>query len=270
MDKGAILVTGAGSGLGLALTHVLSQAGYYVFAGMRDTSVQHELPVCAEVIELDVTCAGQVMEAAAAVKASGRPLRAVINNAGVYAGGPIEHMPEANIQRVFEVNFLGALSVTRAFLPIFREQRRGQIHMVSSLSGLLGLPGDGIYAASKHALEAAAESLSLEVAPWDIKVVLLELGAYATNLMRNQTGQDMAPPYQGMVPVSENADEQPPVIDAAEEILSIIESVPDRLRYQIGQQAKSVWKFLNTVSQESRREFIVAASGTEAWAKSKF
>lgn len=270
MDKGAIVITGAGSGLGLALAHALTQAGYHVFAGVRDKSVQQELPGCVEVLELDVTCVGHVMKAAATVEASGRLLRAVINNAGVYAGGPIEHMPKANIQSVFEVNFMGALNVTRAFLPILREQRGGQIHMVSSLSGLLGLPGDGIYAASKHALEAAAESLSLEVAPWDIKVVLLELGAYATNLMKNQARKDMAPPYQGMVSVAEEeVDAQPPVIDAAEEVLGIIDSVPNRLRYQIGQQAKSVWKFLNTVPQEARREFIVAASDTEAWTKKK-
>ncbi len=269
MDKGAILITGAGSGLGLALVNTLSGVGYHVFAGVRDISVQGGLSDCAEIVQLDVTCASQVIEAAATVKASGRHLRAVINNAGVYAGGPIEHMPEANIQRVFEVNFLGALSVTRAFLPILREQRGGQIHMVSSLSGLLGLPGDGIYAASKHALEAAAESLSLEVAPWDIKVVLLELGAYATNLMKNQTNQDITSPYQDMVPVSEGAGAQPPVVEAAEEILSIIDGAPNRLRYQIGEQAKSVWKFLSAIPQETRREFILAASDTEKWVKRK-
>ncbi|MEX0299873.1 MAG: SDR family NAD(P)-dependent oxidoreductase [Kordiimonas sp.] len=269
MDKGAILITGAGSGLGFALTHVLTQAGYHVFAGVRDISVQYELPDDVEIIQLDVTCASQVMEAAAAIKASGRYVRAIINNAGVYAGGPIEHMPAANIQRVFEVNFMGALNVTRAFLPILREQRGGQIHMVSSLSGLLGLPGDGIYAASKHALEAATESLSLEVTPWDIKVVLLELGAYATNLMKNQPEQDLTVPYQGMVSTPEETGEHPPVIEAAEEILSIIDNVPTRLRYQIGQQAKTVWKFLDRTSQEARRDFIVAASNTENWVKKK-
>jgi NAD(P)-dependent dehydrogenase (short-subunit alcohol dehydrogenase family) len=125
-------------------------------------------------LQLDVTDRAQITSVIAqAVQGFGR-LDVVVNNAGFGITGAIEEMSEEQCRSLMETNFFGALWVTQAALPQLREQGRGHIVNVSSISGVGSYPGTGIYAATKWALEAMSESLAGEVAPFGIKVTLLE------------------------------------------------------------------------------------------------
>jgi NAD(P)-dependent dehydrogenase (short-subunit alcohol dehydrogenase family) len=117
---------------------------------------------------------------AAAVARFGR-IDVLINNAGYGIVGAVEETPEAEWRAVMQTNFLGAMAVTRAALPILRGQRSGAVVNISSLGGQLSYPGFGAYSAAKFALEGASEALALEVAPLGIKVLIVEPGAFRTD-----------------------------------------------------------------------------------------
>ena len=118
----------------------------------------------------------------ASLALTGGFLDAVVQNAGVAAGGAFEDMPDAELRRVMDTNFFGVMAVTRALLPTFRKQRSGRIVVVSSESGFHGQPGNSIYCASKWAVEGWAESLAYEVEQFGIKVLLIEPGPYVTDI----------------------------------------------------------------------------------------
>src|SRR5258707_4251777 len=131
--------------------------------------------------KLDVTFNGDAQKAvAAAVSRFGR-IDVLINNAGYGIVGAVEETPEAEFRAQIETNFFGALAVTRAVLPHLRRQRSGAIINMSSLGGQLSFAGAGSYSASKFALEGMSEALAQEVAPFGIKVMIVEPGAFRTN-----------------------------------------------------------------------------------------
>lgn len=265
MNK-AILITGAGRGLGAALAKGFSNAGYQVYAGMREIDPDHKVYDNIIPIRLDITDPDHVAEAVKTVEQSGNSLTGLINNAGIYTGGPIECVPEANIRRVLDVNFFGTLAVTKAFLPLFRRQKAGRILMVSSLSGLVSLPGDGVYAASKHALEAVAESLSFELGQWNIDVQLVEPGGFKSDLTEQQNCPD-AGIYRGMVRSDDQQVHLPSADEMAQEIIRVLEQPAVCLRSPIGDQARSVFSQLGFNAQTKRQHFISDVSGTTEWAK---
>src|SRR5207248_5282800 len=134
--KEAVLVTGASTGIGYAVSALLASEGFTVFAGVRNPADEQRLAAIAGVapLQLDVTDAEQIRDAAHAVHQSGKPLRAVVNNAGIEAPGPLEFLPADELRRQFEVNFFGAISVTQAFVPMLRASK-GRIVFMSSISG---------------------------------------------------------------------------------------------------------------------------------------
>jgi len=264
-EKETVLITGCGNGLGLALAHQLQGQGYQVFAGIREMASAEKLPSSAIPLLLDVTNEQHIKDAVIEVAKSGYVLKTLINNAGVHIGGPVENTSGVDVQRIFDVNFFGVLAVTRAFLPLFREQRYGHIMMLSSLSGLVALPGDGIYAASKHALEAASESLASEVRYWNINVTLLQPGAYATNLLRSQTLNPPEGPYQNMLPEPDQQGEAAGPENAAIDIAGLVDNPPKNLRYPIGGKAQNIVEKVSSLSQEERKGFITKVSGTKHW-----
>lgn len=261
-----ILITGAGGGLGAALAKGFSDEGYQVYAGVREVSVDYNASGNIIPLELDTTNPTHVVDAVKKIEQSGCGLTALINNAGIYAGGPIECVPEANVRRVFEVNFFGTLAVTQAFLPLFRQQKTGRILLISSLSGLVALPCDGIYAASKHALEAIAESLFVELGRWNIDVQLVEPGAFESGLTDQRDCLD-AGPYRGMTKSDEQKLSLPSTEEMAEEIIHLLERPVHSLRHPIGDQARSVFSQLGLDSQTKRQQFISDVSGSGEWAK---
>lgn len=183
-----VLVTGASAGIGRACALHLDALGWRVFAGVRrsddGTALEERGSERLLALPLDVTDASSIAGAVRAVHdALGAPatLHALVNNAGVSEGGPLELIEMERLRRQFEVNVVGTVAVTQAFLPMLR-RAPGRIVNVGSIQGFMALPFSGAYAASKHALEALSDSLRRELRPWGIAVSLLEPGAVATGM----------------------------------------------------------------------------------------
>lgn len=186
------LITGASTGIGRATALRLAAAGWRVFAGVRDPAAGERLlaeTVAGQVIPLtlDVTDAGQIELARARVQeetaraggAGTGSLDALVNNAGIGVGGPLELVSPEDLRRQFEVNVFGQVAVTRALLPALRTAR-GRIVLLSSIGGRVSVPYNGPYAASKHAIEALGDALRGELHSSNIHVSLVEPGSVKT------------------------------------------------------------------------------------------
>src|SRR5437763_2931153 len=185
-----ILITGAARGIGMATAQVLANRGHSVVA--TDISALSRLEgIQAHV--LDVTSDDSVARCFEEVG----PLDAIVNNAAIFGGGPVEGYPLDRFRQMFETNTLGALRVIQAVLPAWRKRGSGVIVNVSSVSGRLSSPLEAAYCASKFALEALTESLHLEVRHFGIRCVLIEPGAIATGIKASHTHQGPAD-YAGL------------------------------------------------------------------------
>ncbi len=185
LNTGAVLVTGASTGIGAAAALHLAALGHRVFAGVRriedGAALQRRGGALIVPVLMDVTDAASIaadaQHVAEAVGVGG--LGALVNNAGVAVVGAWEHLGRERLLQQFEVNLFGTVAVTQAFLPLVR-RGRGRIVIVTSIAGKHAPPFFGPYAASKHALEAFGDSLRLEMKPWGIRVSLIEPGAIDT------------------------------------------------------------------------------------------
>lgn len=166
------LVTGASTGIGAATAAGLARAGWRVLAGVRR---EGDAPEGTEEVLVDVTDEEQIRAAAARVD----KLHGLVNNAGIAVAIPLEFIPLDELRRQLEVNLVGQVAVTQAFLPHLRRER-GRIVFVGSIAGRSALPFLGSYAASKHALEAVADSLRLELRPFGVAVAIVEPGTIRT------------------------------------------------------------------------------------------
>ncbi len=189
----AVVITGASSGIGEACALSLDKLGHRVFAGVRKESdgeaLKRKASARLTAVRLDVTEASQVSAAAATVTAAlgGEGLAGLVNNAGVVVAGPLEFISPAEFREQLEINLIGQLRVTQAFLPLLR-QSRGRIVMIGSIAGRSALPFVGAYAASKFALEALTDSLRCELAPWSIHLCIVEPGSVATPIWEKMGG----------------------------------------------------------------------------------
>ena len=177
-------ITGISRGLGLELAKAVLARGDVVIGTTRDgdsglPSVSHRL----HVLPLELPLADQATRAIVRAHALHGRLDVIVNNAGYGLLGAIEEARDAEVRRVFDVNFFGPLQVIQAALPFLRAQRRGHIVNISSIAGLAPLSGSGIYAATKFALEGLSESLAQEVGPLGIRVTLVEPGAFRTDFL---------------------------------------------------------------------------------------
>lgn len=182
-----VLITGASTGIGEACALWLQERGYRVFAGVRKStdaealqqkSKGHLTPVL-----LDVADEASIREAVQSVLTQSPKLEGLVNNAGIAVAGPLEFVPLQELRRVLEVNVVGQVAVTQAFLPLLREAR-GRVVLMSSISGRVAAPLMGPYAASKFALEAIGDALRRELAPWGIEVSIIEPGNIQTPIWR--------------------------------------------------------------------------------------
>lgn len=192
--RGTVLVTGASSGIGRTTTMHLDRLGFRVLAGVRKSedaeSLQREGSERVIPIMIDITVADSIAEATRQVEEiAPRGLDGLVNNAGIALTGPLEYLDVDRIRDQFEVNFFGHLAVTQAMLPALR-QRTGRIVNMSSMAGWLGAPFYGPYTSSKHALRAATDALRLELAPWGLRVSLIEPGSIDTPIW--EKGYDLA------------------------------------------------------------------------------
>ena len=189
---GAILITGASSGIGAACARYLDGMGFTVWAGVRRAedgeALARSTSARLRVLLLDVTDPDSIAAASRtlteALPEAG--LAGLVNNAGISVAGPLELLPLAEVRTQFEVNVIGALAVTQAVLPLLR-RGRGRIVNISSIAGLAATPFLGAYCGSKFALEAMSDALRLELAPWGIAVTLVEPGAIQSQIWQRAT-----------------------------------------------------------------------------------
>jgi NAD(P)-dependent dehydrogenase (short-subunit alcohol dehydrogenase family) len=177
-----VLVTGSSSGIGRATVRRLDRAGWKVFAGVRkeeDAALREESSPRLEPLLLDVLDADAIAAAAARVGAEPGGLDGLVDNAGAAVPGPLETMPIEDFRRQIELNLTAQLAVTQAMLPAIRTAR-GRIVLISSLGGRVALPFTGAYHAAKFGLEAVGDSLRQELAPWGLRVVVVEPGSIDT------------------------------------------------------------------------------------------
>lgn len=181
---GTVMITGASTGIGEACALLLDQLGFSVFAGVRQEVHAEKLKQKASPkltpIFLDVTDADAIALAVETVtNASNGKLCGLVNNAGIAIPGPLELLPIADFQHQIQVNLIGQLAVTQAFLGLLR-QGRGRIVNMGSICGRSAAPFLGAYNASKFALEAITDVMRLELRPWGISVSIIEPGTIAT------------------------------------------------------------------------------------------
>ena len=178
-------VTGASSGFGAAFARYALLKGHNVVATARNASrlqaLVAEAPERVLSVALDVNRSGDAEAAVGAAVARFGRIDVLVNNAGYGIVGAVEETPEEELRAVMETNFFGAVAVTRAALPRLRAQRSGAIVNISSLGGQLSMAGYGAYSASKFALEGLSEALAIELAPFGVKVLIAEPGAFRTD-----------------------------------------------------------------------------------------
>ena len=244
----SVVVTGASSGIGLASALRLANAGWRVYGGARTEEAAAALRERGfEPLLLDVTDAGQIAAAATAV---GSELHGIVDNAGIAIAAPIELVPLEELRRQLEVNVVGQVAVLQAFLPALRAGR-GRVVLMGSVGGRSALPFLGPYAASKHALEAFADVLRIELAPWGMTVSIVEpasvktaiwtKGAEQADAMREGLAADAAELYAARIAkFREVALKRGPGIDAdvvARAVEHALTASRPKARYLVGRDA---------------------------------
>ena len=257
-DKGAVLVTGASSGIGRACALKLDQAGYRVFAGVRQESNAQQLrqqasPLLTPVL-LDVTnealIAATVSQVAEAVGGTG--LVGLVNNAGIAVPAPLEVIPLAELRRQFEVNVIGQVAMTQAVLPLLRKAP-GRIINVGSVASRMTFPFAGALSASKSALEALNAALRMELSPWGIHVILITPATVRTpggdklqhdseEILRTIPEEDArryATPLRAFVEAfsKQEATGSPPEVVADVILHALVEKIP-RTEYPVGRGSR--------------------------------
>jgi NAD(P)-dependent dehydrogenase (short-subunit alcohol dehydrogenase family) len=239
--KRVVLITGASSGIGRACASHLGQKGYQVYGTSRRAAGGTSRKSF-DLIPMDVTSDASVEQAVETVLAREERLDVVVNNAGFSLVGPVEETSLEEAQAQFDTNFFGTLRVCRAVLPVMRKQCSGYIVNVSSIAGLIGVPFQSAYSASKFALEGLTEALRIEVQPYGIRAVLIEPGDIHTEITAHRQraqaareGSAYEERYQRSVAVME-ADETngPSPMIVAHLLERIITTPSPHLRYPVG------------------------------------
>jgi NAD(P)-dependent dehydrogenase (short-subunit alcohol dehydrogenase family) len=258
MNQAAVLVTGASSGIGLAIVCELVSRGVPVIAGVRSpeaVAALHAMAPAAIPIGLDVTRAEHIEALPEALRAhSPAGLAAVVNNAGIAVVGPLECVAEADLRHQLEVNVVGQMAVTRALLPALRASR-GRVVFMGSIAGRIASPFAGPYCASKFALRALADSLRVELADQGVRVILIEPGAFRSHIWA-RTGEGVRGLVRGIAPDSEPGRLYGPLLPGCLGMLADIEArapAPAPV-------ARAVWRALTAASPRSR--YLV---GRDAW-----
>ena len=252
-----VLITGCSSGFGQLAALEFARNGDTVYASMRNTAKAGPLEQARDgdklsihVVQLDVTDGDSVSSAVRQViEAEGR-IDVLVNNAGIGANGPIEETDVDEAKEIFETNFFGVLRVTQTVLPQMREQKSGTIVNVTSLAGRVAPPFDGIYAASKYALEAASEALYYEVHPFGIRVLVIEPGGFETSIGDNRRIPRRfteGSPYvelqqrfeQAMTRLPTGGERADPQV-VAEAIYQAVHDDEPKLRYLVGKDAEMI------------------------------
>lgn len=181
-----VLITGCSSGIGRTLAMRLNAKGYKVYASARSPEKIESLQAQGiRTLALDVTSEASIDNAIATIVGNGDNVDWLINNAGYGAMGPLAEMPMVEIERQFATNLYGPLALTRAVTPMMQRLGGGRIVNLGSVSGIMVTPFSGIYCATKAALHAASDALRMELAPFNIEVLVIQPGAIESEFGAN-------------------------------------------------------------------------------------
>ena len=182
-EQKAVLVTGASTGIGRDIAETLASNGYYVYAGARKQKDIDALNAIDNIqaVRLDVTIQDDIDAAVETVRKGGKGLHGLINNAGIYVGGPLIEVDIEEFEWLMNVNVYGVYRVTQAFAPMIIESK-GRISTIGSISGILSGRFSGIYSMSKHAVEAYTDSLAVEMEKFGVAVSVIEPGNYDSKI----------------------------------------------------------------------------------------
>jgi NAD(P)-dependent dehydrogenase (short-subunit alcohol dehydrogenase family) len=237
-NQRVVLVTGASTGIGLACATYLAAQGFRVYGTSRRANPA--LSGAVTMLVADVTDDRSVEQAVAAILEREQRLDILVNNAGMGIAGPVEDTSIEQAKNQFEVNFFGAFRACRAVLPQMRSQRSGHIVNIGSIGGLVAIPYQAMYSASKFALEGFSESLRMEVRPFGVRVVIIEPGDHKTALTENrrvelQAASPYSDSFQAALAKTAHDEQSGP---GPEQIARLLHSIVDqrnpRLRYTIG------------------------------------
>ncbi len=275
MTPGAVLITGASTGIGRATALHLDGLGFTVYAGVRKTEDGEALRAVASQrlvpLIVDVTDAATIAAASVTIATAGVPLAALVNNAGIAAAAPLEFVPIDEFRTQLEVNVVGHLAVTQAMLGLLRASR-GRIVNVTSVAGLFAGPMLGPYHASKWALEAMTDTMRMELAPWGIEVSAVEPGQIATPIWAasaeradamaaSMPAEALTLYAAGIAGARSSAkraerDGLDPVL-VAEAITHAITAKRPRTRYLVGNDAKLVGRFVRHLPDRIRDRVLL-------------
>ena len=252
-----VVITGTSSGIGKACALYLDKMGFKVFAGVRKQAdgdkLKKEATGNLTPVILDVSNSESINNAVSIIeKETGGNLFALINNAGTGQGGPLEITPVSEIQKVMEINVVGLLAVTKAFLPMLRRSKGRIVNMGSSTS-IVAFPGASVYAASKFAVRAISDSLRVELKMFDISVILIVSGHVKTEMwnkeeaykekIRGGVTTEISKLYAPLIEYGDKLTAEMPRIpanDVAKIIANSLETKKPKPYYYVGSDAKSV------------------------------
>ena len=268
------LVTGSSSGMGFATAIMLARAGIHTYASMRnlkkskiitELASTENLPL--QVVQLDVIDKKSVKEAITKIVTEKERIDVLVNNAGYGLFGSLEDISIEELKAQFETNFFGVIRVTQLVLPIMRKQKSGTIVNVSSVGGRIGLPVLSAYHSTKFALEGLSESMSYELEPFGIRVVIIEPGVIRTNIMNSsiiaKKAQDPKSPYFSLIQKVENnfklmmENESSPPEEVAKAILGVVTSENPQLRYTVGNDAATMIQARVSMSENQFKKMIM-------------
>ncbi len=272
-----VVITGASSGIGKCCAEYLVQKKFRVYGTSRKPittadEITSSSTNLIKMIQLDVDDESSVNRGIDHIMARESRIDVVINNAGFAIIGSMEDTTITEAKSQFETNFFGALRVCRAVLPIMRNQQSGYIVNISSIGGLIGLPFQSAYCASKFALEGAMETLRLEVRPFGIHVILVEPGDYKTELTEHRLKTEQSMSNSGyldrfkkaMRKVELGEQNGPNPESIAILVNKIISMNSPRLRYTVGRFSQRIAVPLKKVLPSCLFESIIARTfGTD-------
>ncbi|HZA61773.1 MAG TPA: SDR family oxidoreductase [Nitrososphaeraceae archaeon] len=275
------VVTGSSSGIGFETALLLARSGFHTYATMRNlekskkiTEIANTEKLSLQVVQLDVNddiSVKNAIDKIVAAAAENKRIDVLVNNAGYGLFGSLEETSIEEIKAQFETNFFGVIRVTQQVLPIMRKQKSGggTIVNVSSVGGRIGVPILSAYQSTKFALEGLSESMSYELEPFGIRVVIIEPGFIRTNIVNSSTPAEKAldpkSPYFPLMQkvknyfksMMENASSSSPPEEVAKVILQAITSKNPQLRYTVGNDAATIIQARMNMPDKEFRKMVI-------------
>jgi NAD(P)-dependent dehydrogenase (short-subunit alcohol dehydrogenase family) len=275
------VVTGSSSGIGFETALLLARSGFHTYATMRNlekskkiTEIANTEKLPLQVVQLDVNddiSVKNAIDKIVAATAENKRIDILVNNAGYGLFGSLEDTSLEEIKAQFETNFFGVIRVTQQVLPVMRKQNSGggTIVNVSSVGGRIGVPVLSAYQSTKFALEGLSESMSYELEPFGIRVVIIEPGFIRTNIINSSTSAEKAldpkSPYFSLMQkvknyfksMMENVSSSSPPEEVAKVILQAITSENPQVRYIVGNDAATIIQARMNMPDKEFRKMVI-------------